>query len=573
MKTLLRSKMKWFALILTLVILVTGCGNSNDGGSTDTSSNTQTTTQESTGSETTEAVPVDPMGKYADPITVSTFFEIAPPIANIFTEERIMGNVFQQQYLEELGINVEYLWFAAQSEEDSVQKKNIAIASGELPDFMMVNKEQLALLSKSGLINRDIGKIFDQYASDHLKEWMYQEGTSAMDSATYNGEVIAIPSTDSSIDTAPFLWIRQDWLDNVGLEVPSTMDELLAVMKAFKNNDPDGNGTDDTIGLILNNDFLNMSSGDALGLFNGFNAFPRAWVEDESGNLVYGSIQKETKEALAFLNQLYTEGLIEEDFGVKDVMKVSELPASGTAGIQYGAMWNAMWPLQSSLDNDPNANWIPIAIPSATGSAAHPQIRLNIPYYYVVSEKCENPEALIKLLNFFVEKFAYTSGDEYAKYLVTDNGPASFNIHETMFKTYNALKNLEAYWHVNEAFDTGDLSMMNAEEKSYYDSIVQYNEGDVSVAGSVKTFGKEGAFSTMDSYYTNELFMMDQFFGAPTDTMKQKMQLINDKEMEYFTKAIMGVESLDTFDDFVAELNKLGLDQITEEVNAWKNNR
>lgn len=578
MKNLLNSKKKWLALALMFVMLVTGCGNSGSDKTTDTNTTTDTTSSTAdateTGTTTEEpAVIVDPLGKYEEPITVSTFFEIAPPIATVFTEDRIMNNVFQKQYLEELGINIEYLWFAAQSEEDSVQKKNIAIASGDLPDIMMVNKDQLALLSKSGLINRNIGKIFEQYASDHLKEWMYQEGTSAMDSATYAGETIAIPMTDSSIDTAPFTWIRKDWLDNLGLSVPTTMDEFYNVMVAFKNNDPDKNGANDTIGMILNNDFLTMASGDALGLFNGFGAFPRAWVKDASGKLVYGSIQPEVKDALAFLNKLYNEGLIEEDFGVKDVMKVSELPAAGTAGIQYGAMWNAMWPLQSSLDNDPNANWIPIAIPTATGEPAHPQIRLNIPFYYVVSAECKNPEALIKLLNFFVEKFAYSTGDEYAFYLTADNGPASFAIHETMFKTYNALKNLEAYWHVNDAFDNNDTSKLNAEEQSYYDSIVQFQGGDMSVAGSVKTFGKEGSFSVMDGYYKNDLFMMDQFFGAPTDTMKQKMQLINDKEMEYFTKAVMGVESLDTFDDFVAELNKLGLDQITKEVNEWQDAR
>lgn len=567
MKTVFKSKFRLLALILIISMLMFGC-NGNNNADQENASNTS----DNQSTATVEPV-VDPMAKYEDPITVTTFFEITPPIANVFTKERIMSNVYETQYLEELGIKMEFEWYAAQSEEDSVQKKNIAIASGALPDFMMVNKEQLALLAKSDLINRDIGVIFEQYASDHLKEWMYQEGSSAMDSATYNGQVIAIPSTDSSIDTAPFLWIRQDWLDNLGLSVPETMDDFYAVIEAFNNDDPDQNGKDDTVGLILNNDFLNNSSGDALGLFNGFGAYPRAWIADDNGKLQYGSITPETKDALLFLNRLYEAGYIEEDFGVKDVMKVSELPAAGTGGIQFGAMWNAMWPLQSSKDNNPNANWVPVAIPSATDGPARPQIRLNIPYYYVVNAKYEHPEALIKLLNFFVEKFAYTTGEEYEQYIVHDIGAPQFNIHETMFKTYNALKNLEAYWHVNEAIEMDDTSKLNAEELSYYDSIKSYESGDASFTGAFKTFGKEGAFKTMDYYYTNDLFMMDQFFGAPTKTMKQKMQLINDKEMEYFTKAIMGVEDLNDFDAFVEELNKLGLDQITDEVNEWYTNR
>jgi len=558
-KTLINNKLRLLTLLLMMITILVVGGNGADASDP--------------ADQQTDDVIIDSMAKYEEPITITTFFEIVPPIANTFTKERIMSNIWQQKYLEELGINIDYLWFAAQSDEDSVQKKNIAIASGGLPDFMMVNKEQLALLAKSDLINRDIGTIFEQYTSDHLKEWMYQEGTAAMDSATYNGQVIAIPSLDSSIDTAPFLWMRKDWLDNLGLKVPVTMDEFYDVIAAFNNDDPDQDGADDTIGLILSNDFLTMSSGDGLGLFNGFGSYPRAWIEGEDGSLVYGSITPETKEALTFFNKLYNDGFIEEDFAVKDVMKVSELPAAGTAGIQYGAMWNAIWPLQSSKDNDPAADWIPVAIPSATGKPARPQIRLNIPFYYVVSKDSEHPEALIKLLNFFVEKFAYASPEEYQEYLVDDNGFPVFNIHETMFKTYNALKNLEAYWHVTEAFETNDTSKLNAEELKHYDSIVKFNEGDYTFTGAAKTYGKDGSFKVMDYYYTNDLFMMDQFFGAPTGTMKRKMQLIKDKEMEYFTKVIMGVESLDSFDDFVDELNNLGLEQITQEVNEWYSSR
>lgn len=579
MKTLMNSK-RFLALLLVFVMVLSGCGGSDndkdetkDDTVTSTDSNEATDSNDSSDSEGGEEVmDVDPLGKYAEPITITSFFEIAPPIANGFTEDGINSNIWANKYLEELNIDLQYQWFAMQSEDDSVQKKNIAIASGDLPDIMEVDKEQLALLAKSDLINKDIGSIYEQYGSEHLKEWMNQEGSAALDSATYDGQLIAIPSRDSSIDTSPFLWLRKDWLDNLGLEVPTTMDELFDVMTAFKEDDPDGNGADDTIGIIMNNTFLDNASGDMVGLFNGFGAYPKAWVKDGSGNLAYGSIQPEMKDALAFLSKMYDAGLIEEDFAVKDSFKVAELPAAGTAGMQYGAMWNAMWPLQSSLDNDNDANWVAVAIPSATGQAAKPQIRLNILGYYVVSKDAENPEALIKLLNFFVEKFSFIGEEEYEQYLSDATGAPSFDLHGTMFKTYNALKNLEAYWHVNEALDSGDNSKLNAEELNYLNSINGYmNEGNLANAGGYKTFGPGGSFSVMDYYYDNDLFMMDQFYGAPTKTMKQKMQLINDKEIEYFTKIIMGSVGIDAFDEFVEEVNKIGLEDITAEVNEWNN--
>jgi len=104
---------------------------------------------------------------------------------------------------------------------------------------------------------------------------------------------------------------------------------------------------------------------------------------------------------------------------------------------------------------------------------------------------------------------------------------------------------------------------------NYYNSIVNYNNGDPAFTGGAKTFGKDRAFKIINYYYDNELFNMDQFYGASTDTMKRKMQLIYDKEMEFFTKAIMGVQDVNTFDSFVEELNRIGLKEITQEVNDW----
>jgi putative aldouronate transport system substrate-binding protein len=324
--------------------------------------------------------------------------------------------------------------------------------------------------------------------------------------------------------------------------------------------------------LIINNDFFTApSSADALGLFNGFDAYPRSWIDDGSGNLVYGSIQPQMKDALSFLATLYSEGLIENDFAVKDFQKTSETPVSGKGGIQYGANWNSIWPLQGAIDNNPNAVWTPIAIPSATGNAVKAQTRLNIDEYFVVSKKCEHPEALFKLLNFYVEKFTTGSAEEYAKYLVNDTGAETFDLHGTMFKMYPPLRNLEAYANVQKALETKDSTSLNAEDLNYYNSVVAFMNGDLTQAGGAKVFGPGGSEGVLTMYYENDLFLRDKFFGAPTTTMGQKMQLIKDKEMEYFTKVIMGEDSVDNFDQFVADLNALGLDQITIEVNEWNN--
>ena len=88
--------------------------------------------------------------------------------------------------------------------------------------------------------------------------------------------------------------------------------------------------------------------------------------------------------------------------------------------------------------------------------------------------------------------------------------------------------------------------------------------------GPYKTFGPtDSAFEAMAAYYENDMFHMDKFTGAQTATMSKKMSIVEDKIYEYYTKVIMGVESIDTFDAFVEELNNLGLADITTEVNEW----
>jgi 3,4-dihydroxy 2-butanone 4-phosphate synthase/GTP cyclohydrolase II len=71
---------------------------------------------------------------------------------------------------------------------------------------------------------------------------MTQEGTTALDSATFGGKLAATPNTGSSMDGAPLIWIRQDWQDKLSLKAPATIDELTALIDAFTTKDPEGNG-------------------------------------------------------------------------------------------------------------------------------------------------------------------------------------------------------------------------------------------------------------------------------------------------------------------------------------------
>ncbi|CAM3239964.1 extracellular solute-binding protein [Paenibacillus lupini] len=550
---------KAFSIICLLALgtsLLAGCGNNNteaNKSSTEASQNTSN-----------KAETVDPNAKYDPQLNISIDFQVADAMAKDFKEADWPNNLWNQTYRDKYGINLNASWFCKGNDLCS-QKKSVAIASANIPDIMTVSIDQLAVLSKTNMIRTDLKEVYDSYASDLTKSVVGEAGAAPWDSATFDGKVLAIPQVDSSIDTASFLWIRQDWLDKLGLKVPTNMEDLYTVMKAFKEQDPDGNGKADTYGLMLNKDFLNPGLAEALGIFNGFHASPDIWVRDSSGKLAFGSVQPEMKDALTYLNKMYKDGLIETDFGAKDSAKASELAASGKVGIEYGAMWNGMYPLQQTKDNFKDSNWMAFALASNDDQPAKPQIKLNVRGYYVVKKDFDHPEALIKMLNLFTEANRGPDKEMYDKFFGPD-GPGQ---HPTAFQEWAAKKNLTAHLNVTEALKSGDTSKLNSEEQGYYDNIKKYQAGDNTQAQFEKVFGETGSFRIMNEYDQNNLFQLDQFYGAPTDTMKSRMDTIKKTEIEYFTKVIMGADSIDNFDKFVSNLNGMGLTQITNEVNEW----
>jgi putative aldouronate transport system substrate-binding protein len=483
-----------------------------------------------------------------------------------FTEEKWEDSVWLRAYRDELGIDMKAAWYA-KGKEAITQKVSVAIASGKIPDLLAVNSEQLSAISRTNLYT-DLTSVYETYATPLTKSILNEDDKRSLASATFDGKLIAIPGLNSAIDGASFMWIRQDWLDKLGLKVPETASELEEVMRAFEDRDPDGNGKADTTGLVLSKDFLNQGLAEAIGLFNAFDAYPKIWVKDKGGNLAYGSVQPEVKDALAFLSRLYKEGIIETDFAAMDTPAAAELAANGRGGVVFGAMWNGMYPLQGTKDRFKDSDWRAYPIVSKDEQPAHPQIKLNVEQYFVVRSGYEHPEALIKLINFWTElNYGDAGKDRYDRFLGLPPAPGH---HYAVAKVWKSNKNLQAYLDIKDALETGVLSKLNAEEKGYYDNILKYSAGDDSFAQYEKVFGRTGSYAVMNDYVQRDLFKMDEFYGASTEAMRSRLLTIDQMISEYYTKVIMGTESLDQFDAFVANLGQIGLDEITKEVNEWK---
>ncbi len=477
----------------------------------------------------------------------------------------IENNAWIDYYREVFGINLTYDWVVP--EEQYEQKMNIAVASGDLPDLMWLNNRNLIDLAENDLLY-DLTELYETRTSDFTKSILEQDITS-FNTAKIGGKLMAIPHTGSAIDSLQVLYVRADWLDNLGLKMPTTMQELLAVSEAFTNDDPDQNGEDDTYGLGLTKSFVKDNHFGATGFFAGYHGYVRRWIDDGNGGIAYGSIQPEIREGLLELQKMYAEGEIDPEFGVKDRNKVQETIAAGKLGIMYGGMSTPGAILKFNVVNDPNAQWEAIELVSIDEEPAMPITKMPVTRYYGVNKNFKHPEALMKLVEAGSAGYARDSkdtADEWQDKLMHVDGIAVWQYQVTGFEP--AKKNLTAHYNVVEALETGDTSKMNLEEQGYYDRIKLYEAGDREHYGDAHIFGTPSSFDIIDKYVQSDDYLYDKFYGSPTETMVERNATLQAMEEEVFTNIIMG-ESIEAFDKFVEDWKNLGGDDITKELNEW----
>ncbi|WP_128658160.1 extracellular solute-binding protein [Paenibacillus sp. 598K] len=559
------TKRKNMALALAMTMLLgtaAGCAGGNNtgnagGGNAQGSQPPVTEGESGTGATTGTAD-----GKYDPPIEVTAVRSVAASL-KFENGDTISDNAWTRLYEDELGIKLKYLWVSDNTQYE--QKLNVMMASGELPDIMPVPGVKMKQLYDAGLL-ADLSALLEQYGSEHTLDFLGRDGGNALDSATFGGKLVGLPLNPGSTDSAPLLWIREDWRTKLGLPEPRTMDDLLKIAEAFVSQDPDGNGKPDTVGLGVDK-LLFAGLGGLEGFFNGYHAYPGIWVEQGDGSLAYGSVQPEMKTALAKLAELYKAGIIDREFGVKNTEQLIQDFNSGRLGIYYGQHYTPIL-LQDGKNNNPDLELKPYPLPSADDQPAKPQMAFSIPEYYVVSKDAKHPEAAIKLLNAYLEP---RSREDYPVEEYSNNGDVE-KWQYALLKGSNPTQNLDSYVNVKKALEANDRSILDETTPDPYvfDTLSSYYNGEVAGWGYTMVFGEGGAQSLLHDYNERNAFQPTAFNSAPTTAMSEQQATLSKLELETFTKIIMGEASVDAFDSFVESWKRLGGDLMTQEVAEWK---
>ncbi|WP_420800383.1 extracellular solute-binding protein [Paenibacillus marchantiae] len=501
--------------------------------------------------------------KYSSPVEVSFVREAGDDLERMISQmpgETLLDNRWTRLYEQDLGIKLRYDWIA--KGDMYGQKLGVSLAAGRIPDVVKVNPYQLRQLSNAGLI-QDLSEVYTTYASPLAKSILEAEGSGPFDAATIDGKLMAIPETASSIETAQYLWIRTDWLERLELQPPETMEDVLEISKAFTQEDPDGNGQQDTYGLALTNHLWDPVMGVA-GLMAGYGAYPNIWIKDPHGKLVYGGIQPEVREALQVLQTMYLEGQLDPEFSYKKGTQAVRLIKNGKIGMLYGEQWTPFM-IQSSRENDAAADWQSYPIVAKSGNQIKVPLRTNTWQYFAVRKDYAHPEVVMKLMDLHLQ----TNWGEQAQYETYYNDDSKAVWMLSPVTPFPGTKNLDAYRQIREAQRSGNFAVLQDEASAIQKRVEAYvTEGVESGWGWNQTYGPTGAFNIADGYERNGQLLYDQFTGGITETMVDRQMILNDLQLEAYMNIILG-RPIEEFDQFVESWLKLGGEQITTEINAW----
>lgn len=167
-------------------------------------------------------------------------------------------NNYLVDYIKEQ-LNVDFVYdFSVAS--DYSTKVSMAIASGSIPDIMFVTASQLRELVAADAVE-DMTAVYETYASDNLKAAYDTTDGISFENATFDGKLMAMPSISPGADAIPILFVRGDWMDELGLDEPKTVEDITNIVKAFKEKYGDSNS------LVMSQNIVSENGNNSNKLF------------------------------------------------------------------------------------------------------------------------------------------------------------------------------------------------------------------------------------------------------------------------------------------------------------------
>jgi putative aldouronate transport system substrate-binding protein len=292
-----------------------------------------------------------------------------------------------------------------QETKDINEKKNLLLSESKLPDaFYQVywTSDELVKYGKQGLF-QPIEDMISEHAPNFQK--LMDENPEIKKSITApDGHIYFLPelSIDPQIMGLTFrYYINQEWLDNLGLEVPRTTEELKTVLTEFVTKDPNGNGKADEQGWYMNSGELPNSFEKLLMAAYGMGTGGRTGIEtsvyyESDGSLQLTLNSEKMREVWQYESDLYKNGLMSKNsFSGADSDKWRADASNNTVGL-----WS--WVSPEYIGGSVQDKYTPINV--LEGPTGDKSLVINGPVGtsgLVITKDCENPEKLLEWVDYW----------------------------------------------------------------------------------------------------------------------------------------------------------------------------
>lgn len=526
----------------------------------------------------------DPFGAYDETITMTLGRR-----TTLDSEQRLSehegwtyeDNAVINWYEEQL--NVEFIdQFEAKDGEDYDRQLALAVAAEDIPDVMQVySRDMLNELVENDMV-ADLTDAYNNYASDMLKETYDSYGEHGLSPAMYDGKLMALPGVLYGTQNASLVWIRQDWLDDLGIKIDEndngiiTREELELVAREFVEKDPGGTGN--PVGIA---NYTYVEGDPNRAIFNSFHSYPGKWLKAEDGTIYNGSVAPETKDALAYMHELYEEGLFDPQYGTRTYDDIVALLGNGQLGIFLN-----MWAAGSGVFinafelGDKDIDLSCFILGDENEEAAAPLVD-TLNGFLVVRKDYEHPEAVVKLANL-IKDSGYGAKNSDPDFESTEYYQMIVAGKET-----TCLRPFTIYWEGNDDLemkmfqpvldyldgkiteDEFPIPTTNREILAAYNDYKAVEDDRENMDGSVwqnyhKWFTAVGCLNKIKS--AGAWKWTDCIYTAPTESMLEVGADLSKLTEETYVKIIVGDLSIDDFDSYVEEWYDIGGADCCEEL-------
>jgi putative aldouronate transport system substrate-binding protein len=555
-----------------MVSMLSGCGGSSKTsdptGSADTTANTTASGSAASASPDVPGSDIDtssPYGKYKEPIELSVFsLDFKNP-----TTEYDSSNPERKSASENMWINAysDYLNIKVNRiiAEDGTALNatiNTSMASGSLPDVMVVPKTMFYVLAENDVC-ADLKESYKTYIESYGKLLAKCVATSpdALTKGTVGGKLLGFPTVTASFNATEVLWIRQDWLDKVGKKLPTTIDEMIDIARAFKKAKLGG---DKTIGLGMN--FTTESGKEAVSfssILAPYGVVMNTWQKDGAGKYAFTNTMDAMKDGLLKLQEIYRDGIIKSDFAVTNTLK--EEVANGLVGMYYGSSTEGVVKVKANLLNDPNAKWTCCRIPTQNGEAVRQWTNSSITEFIVVNKKYKHPEAIFKMLELEMHMCKEASAEETAKYYMCKDGYPAWYLR--VFKNFDQADNPLVLGKLIIEGLAKNAKEISPVANSAYQNVLGGLAGDRAKEGYILVYTVARPI-LLDMLEKDKNCLVASYDGPITENISLYQSTINEALTNAMLEVIMGAD-ISVFEKAVKTWYATGGQTITDDVNNY----